>query len=77
MTGKTDDRGLLVSETRTEKAQFYFIFMATFVAFFTSALLSRLLPWRAALKNPTEQRKSIFAEAWSASSIATGYAFMG
>jgi hypothetical protein len=71
MTGKTNDRGRLVSEARMEKAQFYVIFVLTFVAFFTAAILSRLLPWRAAVKLPPEQRKSFLAEVWRASSIAT------
>jgi len=74
MPGKTNDQGRLVSEARMERVQFYVIFMATFLAFLTAAILSRLLPWRSAF---TGQRKSIFAEAWSASSIATRYAFMG
>ena len=77
MTGRTNDRGQFGSEAKMDKVQFYVIFAATFVAFFAAAILSRLLPWRSAVKIPTEQRKSIFAEVWSASSIATGYAFMG
>jgi len=74
MPGKINDQGRLISEARTERVQFYVIFVMTFVAFFTAAILSRLLPWRAAVKLPPEERKSFFAEVWSASSIATRYA---
>jgi len=77
MPGKTNDQGRLVSEARTERVQFYVIFVVSFVAFLTAAILSRLLPWRSAFTIPQGRRKSIFSEAWSASSIATRYAFMG
>jgi uncharacterized membrane protein YhaH (DUF805 family) len=65
-------------KSRTERAEYWIIFVPCFAAFLVSGCLSRLMPRASAQSNAAaETRPSLFKEAWSAADVTTSYAFMG
>lgn len=65
-------------KSRTERVEYWIIFVPAFLAFLVGGCVSRLIPRANANMNATaEHRPSLFKEAWSAADVTTSYAFMG
>jgi hypothetical protein len=77
VTDRRDGKDDRTNEWLAERAQFGFIFVATFVVFLAAAFVALLLPWTWSRRFESNEARWFVGRAWDDASTFTELAFMG